>query len=183
MYQFSAQCLSAHWQTTARATANRRRARLGDVTMKDRTLKDFSVRTLNQNSALQGLRSNRAGDRENLGTLRNRASATNEVNEDEPDIYSFRLNRQATVQVALSNQEDGGFFDLFGTRKRVQATLRNGANKLRATERVRPDREDDFRIRLNPGTYSIRVTGRSEDDVEYELKLRASDRNDAFDDD
>lgn len=150
--------------------------------MNNRTLKDFSVSTLNKNSAF--LQNGRNRDRENIGTLRNRFRASGEVNEDESDTYTFRLRRNANVKLTLENEEDLGFFDVFGTRKRVQAKLLdNNGDTLRSTDRVRPEDEDDFRIRLKAGTYSIRVTGRSENDVEYDLELTASNRNSDDDDD
>lgn len=155
--------------------------------MADRTLKDFSVRALNKSSAFQGQNSTSNRFRENIGTLRNRASFSDEVNKDEPNIYTFRLRRQATVELTLENEENLGFFDVFGTKKRVQAQLQSGSNNtLRSTDRVRPEDEDDFKIRLNAGTYQVRVTGRSENDLEYKLELRTtngSGDDDDFDDD
>jgi hypothetical protein len=152
--------------------------------MKDRTFNDFSTRalsrSLNNSSALQS--NGKTRFRENIGTLRNRASFTDEVTEDEPNTYTFRLNRRTTLNVELENREDSDFFDIFGTRRRVQATLRDSdGDTLRSTDRLRPDDDDDFRVRLSAGTYSIRVTGRSEDEVEYRLRLQTS--NNGFDDD
>jgi hypothetical protein len=151
--------------------------------MTKQPLKDFSVRALSQSSALQGLNgSNRF--RENIGTLGSRASFSDEVNKDEPNIYEFRLRRRATVELTLENEESLGFLDLFGTKKRVQAQLQDSSrNTLRSTERIRPEDEDDFKVRLNPGTYRVRITGRSENDVEYKLKLRLSNSSDFDDDD
>lgn len=151
--------------------------------MADRTLKDFSARALNKNSAaLQGQNGfNRF--KEDIGTLKNRASFSDEVNESESNTYKFKLKRQAKLEVELENKEDLGFFDLFGTKKRVQATLLNNSGKtLKSTDRVRPEDDDDFTIRLQPGTYSIKITGRSENDVEYELKLKAGSSSDSDDD-
>ncbi|WNZ21747.1 hypothetical protein HJG54_01935 [Leptolyngbya sp. NK1-12] len=151
--------------------------------MKDRTLNDFSARALNRNSALLNTRT-RNRLREDIGTLRNRFRASGEVNKDEFDTYRFQLRQTATIKVSLENEENLGFFDVFGTKKRVQAKLLNGnGSTLRSTDRVRPEGEDDFRIRLRAGTYSIRVTGRSEKDVEYELELARSNRNSDDDDD
>jgi hypothetical protein len=150
--------------------------------MKDRTLKDFSVRTLSKNSAF--LQDSRNRVRDNIGTLRNRFRASGEVNEDESDTYTFRLRRNATVKLTLENEEDLGLFDIFGTKKRVQANLlNNSGNTLRSTDRIRPEGEDDFRIRLTAGTYSVKITGRSEKDVEYDLELKISNSNDDDDDD
>lgn len=152
--------------------------------MTDRTLKDFSVRTLNKNSTVQGLNSTRNRFKENIGTLRNRASFTDEVNEDEPNVYTFRLRRRTTVEVKLENQENLGFLDLFGTKKRVQAQLQDSSrNTLGSTDRIRPEDDDDFRVRLDAGTYQVRITGRSENDVEYKLQLRTGNSSDDFDDD
>jgi hypothetical protein len=152
--------------------------------MKDRTLNDFSARSLsrslNNGSALQN---SKTRFRENLGTLRNRASVTDEVTEDEANTYTFRLNRRTNLNVKLENREDSDFFGgIFGTRRRVQARLLDSSGDvLRSTDRVAPDDDDDFRVRLSAGTYAIRITGRSENEVEYRLNLRTSNNN--FDDD
>lgn len=147
-----------------------------------RTLNDFSVRSLSKNAAFQAGNS-RTQQRENLGSLR-RASLFDEVNKDEPDTYEFRLKRRTTLKVELKNQEDLGFFDLFGTKKRVQAILFDSdRDQLRSTDRIVPEDEDDFRIRLNAGTYFVRVTGRSENDLEYRLRLRTGEADDFDDDD
>lgn len=148
----------------------------------DRTLNDFTPRTLQKSSALQ--RSNSSFRfRENLGTLRNRASISDEVTVDEANTYEFRLRQRTSLKVSLENQEALGLFDLFGTKKRVQATLLDSSGQqLRRTDRIRPEENDDFRIRLNAGTYSIRVTGRSENELEYRLRLQTNRSND-FDDD
>jgi hypothetical protein len=162
---------------------NRRYERLGDEIMQTRNFNDFSVRALNRNSVLSSnLTRTRNRLREDIGTLRGRFRASGEVNKDEPDIYRFRLRRNTELKVALQNEESLGFFDLFGTRKRVQATLQDrSSNRIRATDRIRPEDEDEFRVRLRPGIYTVRITGRSENDVEYELRL--STRRDNFDDD
>lgn len=150
--------------------------------MRDRTLKDFSVRNLHKNSASLQASQNRF--KENIGTLKNRASFSDEVNKDEPNTYTFKLNRQTRLEVTLENEESLGFFDVFGTKKRVQAELfNNNGKELKSTDRIRPEDEDDFNISLKPGTYSIKITGRSEKDVEYELKLRTGNNSDDDDDD
>ena len=95
----------------------------------------------------------------------------------------LRLNHRVTLKLTLENEEGLGFFDVFGTQERVQATLENSnRNKIRSTDRVRPEDEDEFKGRLNPGSYLIQITGRSENDVEYELKLKATNQNDDDDD-
>jgi hypothetical protein len=154
--------------------------------MNNRTPKDFSVRALSKNSAFLQDSRNRITD--NIGTLRNRFRASGEVTKERSDTYTFRLRRNATVKLTLENEEDLGFFDVFGTKKRVQAKLLDSSgDTLRSTDRVRPEGEDDFRIRLTAGTYSVKITGRSENEVEYDLKLTTSNRinddDDDFDDD
>lgn len=142
----------------------------------------FSVRSLQQkSSALQNTGKTRF--KENLGSLR-RSSLSDEVNKDEPNTYEFRIRNRTTLKVELENDENLSFFDVFGTKKRVQATLFDSdQDKLKATDRIAPEDDDDFKIRLSPGTYSIRVTGRSENDVEYTLKLRTDSSGDFDDDD
>jgi hypothetical protein len=146
--------------------------------MINRTNDFSSVNGLQKASSLQKLndRGSLTGNRfrENLGTLKNRASRSSEVNKDEFNTYRFELKRRVNLEVSIDNREDSGFFDFLGTKKRVQATLFNsGGSKLKATDQVRPDDDDDFSIRLQPGTYSVRVTGRSENDVAYKLELSA----------
>lgn len=154
--------------------------------MNNRTLKDFSVRTLSNRALNQGsaLQAGQTRFREDIGTLRSRASFTDEVTEDEDNTYRFRIRRRIRVEVSLENLEDLNFLDLFGTRKRVQARLLDSSgNTIRSTDRLRPEEDDDFRVRLNPGTYSVRITGRSENEVEYRLRLRTSNSDDFDDDD
>ena len=152
--------------------------------MKERTLNDYSIRSLssftNNGSALQ--LGGKTRFRENLGTFRGRASLTDEVTKDEANTYVFRLRQRTNLSVNLENRENLEFFDLFGTKKRVQARLFGAdGDVLDSTSRIRPEDDDEFRIRLNPGTYSIRITGRSENEVEYQLNLRTSN-NDSDDD-
>jgi N-methylhydantoinase B/oxoprolinase/acetone carboxylase alpha subunit len=149
----------------------------------NRSLKDFSVRSISKNSASLQEFNPRNRFRENIGTLTNRFRASDEVNKDEPNRYQFRLNRRATVKVTLENEENAGFFDFLGTKKRVQAELLSQGNELRSTERLAPEDEEDFRIRLNPGTYTVKVTGRSENDLEYDLEIRLDGGEDDDDDD
>lgn len=151
--------------------------------MSNRSLNDFSVRSINSNSASLQEFNPRNRSRENIGTLRNRFRASGEVNKDEPDTYQFRLARRATVEVSLQNEENAGFFDFLGTKKRVQAKLLSQGNTLKSTDRIAPEDEEDFRIRLNPGTYSVKITGRSKNDLEYDLELSLNGSNDDNDDD
>ncbi len=149
--------------------------------MADRTFRDFSVKSLQKNSALQSI-NGKTRFREDLGSLK-RSSLSDEVNKDEPNTYNFQLKKRTTLKVELENDEDLGFFDIFGTKKRVQATIFDSdQDKLKATDRIAPEDDDDFKIRLSPGTYSIRVTGRSEKDVEYTLKLQTNSSGNFTDD-
>lgn len=156
---------------------------LGDLVMSNRTLKDFSPRSLNKNAASLQEFSSRNRFREDIGTLRSQFRASDEVNKDEPNRYQFRLTRRATVKVSLENEENAGFFDFLGTKRRVQAELLSQGNRLKSTDRLAPEDDEDFRIRLNPGTYTVKVTGRSENDLEYDLEIRLDSGNDDDDDD
>lgn len=149
----------------------------------NRPLKDFSVRSINKNSASLQEFNTRNRFRENIGTLRNQFRASDEVNKDEPNRYQFRLTRRATVKVTLENEEGAGFFDFLGTKRRVQAELLSQENELKSTDRLAPGDEEDFRVRLNPGTYTVKVTGRSENDLEYDLEVRLDSGDDDDDDD
>ena len=148
--------------------------------MKDQKLAAFSLRTMQKNAvAFQG--QNRARlTRENLGILKRRASDSGEVTKDEPIRYQFELKRQKNVRVTLENKENLGLFDLFGTKKRVQAKLLDSTRSsvLESTDRLRPGADQDFKLSLKPGTYYIQVTGRSENEVEYELNLKTGDFSD-----
>jgi hypothetical protein len=64
------------------------------------TLKDLSLRTLEKSTAssrsvLDGLR---AGRKENLGTLKKRASVSGEVTSDRSDTYKFSLAKPVNSQ-------------------------------------------------------------------------------------
>lgn len=149
----------------------------------NRPLKDFSVRSISKNSASLQEFNTRNRFRENIGTLRSQFRASDEVNKDEPNRYQFRLTRRATVKVTLENEEGARFFDFFGTKRRVQAELLSRGNELKSTDRLAPEDEEDFRVRLNPGIYTVKVTGRSENDLEYDLEIALDNGNDDDDDD
>lgn len=147
---------------------------------KTSSAKSLSDLTLKQNAS--STRATLGGDRDDLtikrdfGTLRTRASASDEVDKKNPDLYVFRLSRRGQVKLTLENDRSGGVFDFLGTKRRVSAVLQdNNFRKLKDTNRVGPGRSDDFKVTLGPGTYYVEIKGRSKKDVDYTLKLRLED--------
>jgi hypothetical protein len=139
------------------------------------TLGDFSIRSLsNQTSSLQASPVNRKV--QDFGVLKKRASSSGEVTVSKSDRYLFTLKRTAKVKVTLLNTSDADRIGLFGdTKARVQAALFDDFDdELNSTSRIKPQEEESFIRRLTAGDYTLKLTGRSKDPIQYTIQLRAN---------